>query len=598
MKNILKCVLQWSCLMLCLAASAHADDLLAVEEAFKPSLIQKDANTLVVHYEVADGYYVYRDRFKFLRLPDNTPVEAKIPPGKKKHDEYFGEVEYYRHAVDVELVSPDGFPAGTKISATSQGCADAGVCYPPMTVELTAAVATASAPASAKAADLIKDAAAAAPATSGDDAAQVFKDRGLFAVILFFFLAGLGLAFTACMYPLLPIISGIVVGQGQANSKMRSFTLSFVYVQGMAVTYAIAGIAAALSGSLISNALQNAWVLGAFGGFFVLMSLSMFGLFELQLPNALQSKLNDTSNRLPGGKWVPVFGMGALSALIVGPCVAPPLAAALGYIGASHDVLTGGLALYAMALGIGAPLIVVAVLGGHAMPKAGPWMTHVRQVFGVIMLLLALWMTRPVLPDWVFMGTLGVLAIGAGVQLSALDSIAHPTGWKRIWKSLGVVLLLVGVAQLLGVLAGSRDPLQPLRGVFGGGQVQAAEAPLPFKGIASEAELDAAIAAAQGKHVMLDFYADWCVSCKEMEHQTFTDAAVRAKLASVVLLKVDVTDNSANAKALLKRFGLFGPPGTIFYNHAGAELRAQRLVGFEAPAAFVQRLERVLANQG
>ncbi|HEY9103205.1 protein-disulfide reductase DsbD [Chitinimonas sp.] len=573
-------------------AAADPDELLPATEAFKPSVTRSSEKTATVKFEIADRYYLYRDQFKFSLQPGNGALKADFPAGKKKHDDYFGEVETYRHGVEIPLSSDTAFPAGAKIKVVSQGCADAGVCYPPETIELALADAT---PAAASAP---VPAAAVAPVADAGDGAGLFKQGSLFALLAFFFVAGLGLAFTACMYPLIPIVSGIVVGQGGGVSKGRGFALSLVYVQGMALTYALAGVAAALSGTLLSAALQNPWVLSVFALFFVLMALSMFGLFELQLPGALQSKLNDASNKLPGGRWVPVFVMGALSALIVGPCVAPPLAAALGYIGASGDVLRGGLALYAMALGIGLPLVVVGTVGGHVLPKAGPWMGVVKNVFGSLMLAVALWIASPVLPAWLYMLGWAVLAIGAGVALSALDTLPpHVKPGKRLAKALGVLLALLGVAQLAGLLAGGRDPLQPLKPFAGGGQAGVvAEHKLAFQPVASAAELDAAIAAAGGKPVMLDFYADWCVSCREMERFTFSDAKVQQQLAGLVLLKADVTANTAEHKALLKRFGLFGPPGTIFFGQGGAEV-GSRLIGFEEPEAFLQRLARLTATR-
>ncbi|MFC4161471.1 protein-disulfide reductase DsbD [Chitinimonas lacunae] len=565
-----------------LALAADESELLAPEVAFQHTLTQRDARTAVVVFKVAEGYYLYRDRFKFSLEPAGE-LNAELPPGKLKKDDYFGEVETYRNSVEIVLTASTPFPAGAKLKMTSQGCADAGLCYPPQTVSLALASAEAARPP------------ATAPPASGLDADNPFQGKSLPAVLLVFFVAGLGLAFTACMYPLIPIVSSIIVGQGAQVDKRRGFVLTFVYVQGMAVAYALAGIAAALSGTLLSAALQQPWVLGAFALFFVLMALSMFGLYDLQLPTALQSRLNDASNRLPGGRWLSVLVMGVLSALIVGPCVAPPLAAALGYIGASGDVLLGGAALYVMALGIGLPLIVVGVAGGHVLPKAGPWMTRVRSVFGVLMLALALWIARPVLDDWMVMLAVALLAIGAGIQLSALDPLpTHATGWKRLWKSFGLVLVLVGAAQMVGLLAGSRDPLQPLR-VLGGGGAVAAETGLPFQKVRSVAELDAAVVAAAGRPVMLDFYADWCVSCQEMERFTFADPRVRQRLAGAVLLKADVTANNVDDKALLARFKLYGPPGIIFFDRNGKQL-AERLVGFEKADPFLQRLDRALAG--
>ncbi|WP_269533098.1 protein-disulfide reductase DsbD [Chitinimonas sp. BJYL2] len=576
-------------------AAINPDELLPAAEAFKPTLQKNSDTEASVRFDIADGYYLYRDQFKFSLQPGEQALTAEIPPGKKKHDDYFGEVEVYRQNVTITLRSKQPMAADARIKIVSQGCADAGICYPPETVELPLSDGKAG-NASRAVSNLLGDAAGAAtpqaaPRTASDGA-DLFGSGKLLALLAFFFLAGLGLAFTACMYPLLPIVSGIIVGQGATVSRGRGFALAMVYVQGMALTYAVAGVAAALSGTLLSAALQNPWVLGAFAVFFVIMALSMFGLFELQLPNALQSRLNDASNRLPGGRWLPVFAMGALSALIIGPCVAPPLAAALGYIAASGDVVKGALALYVMALGIGLPLVLVGTLGGHVMPKAGPWMTAVRNVFGTVMLAVAIWIATPVLPSWLLMLAWSALALGAGVALSALDPLPpHAKAAKRLAKALGVMLVLAGAALLVGLLAGARDPLQPLK-PLAGAQAVAAEGKLPFQYVNSVDEFNAALAAARGKTVMLDFYADWCVSCREMERFTFSDAGVQRALGKLVLIKADVTANTPQHKALLKRFGLFGPPGTIFFDAQGKEIPA-RLIGFEAAEPFLQRLQQL-----
>ncbi|GLR13651.1 thiol:disulfide interchange protein DsbD [Chitinimonas prasina] len=574
------------------AANAEVDpnDLLPVNEAFKPSLVKTGEKTANLHFEIADGYYLYRDQLKFTLLPSGE-IKAEIPPGKKKQDDYFGEVETYRLALDIPLTSPVAFPPDAKLKLVSQGCADVGVCYPPETTELSLAGAVSgSAPAvGSKAVAAVLG--AAAPAAASAAVSGPFAGLDGWTLLLAFYLAGLGMAATVCMYPLIPIISSLIVGQGHSVGKLRGFVLAMAYVQGIAVVYAAVGAVAALTGSFLVAALQNMWVISALALVFVVLALSMYGLFSLQLPAALQSRVNDASNRLGGGHVVSVFLMGALSSLIVGACMGPPLAAGLGVVGARADVLYGMLAFYVMAMGVGTPLLLVGVLGGHVLPKAGAWMAAVKNVFGTLMLAVALWIASPVLPAWAYMLGWAMLAIGAGVALSALDSLprdAKPA--QRLGKAAGVLLLLVGAAQIVGLLAGNRDPLQPLKGL--GGAQAATEAKLPFRYVNSSAELDAAIAAAAGKTVMLDFYADWCVSCREMERFTFSDAQVQQKLAGMVLLKADVTANTEDHKALLKRFGLFGPPGTIFFGAKGEEI-GQRLIGFEAADAFLQRIAKL-----
>jgi thiol:disulfide interchange protein DsbD len=359
----------------------------------------------------------------------------------------------------------------------------------------------------------------------------------------------------------------------------------------MALTYAAAGVAAGLTGTLLSAALQNAWVLGAFALVFVALSLSMFGFYELQLPVALQSKLSEESGHLRGGRGVGVFLMGALSALIVGPCVAAPLAGALLYIGQTGDAVFGGTALFAMALGMGAPLIAVGTAGGSLLPKTGPWMEGVKKAFGVVLLATAVWLLGPVLPPVLPMLAWAALLIIPAIFLHALDPLPpHARGWQRFWKGIGIVMLLTGAALLIGALAGSRDPLQPLAGLRGSAVAGEAKK-LPFEPVRSPAELERRLAAVD-RPVMLDFYADWCVSCKEMEKFTFADAAVQAKLAGFTLLKADVTANTADDKALLARFGLFGPPGIIFFDRRGKEIAGVRVVGYQEAAVFLKTLER------
>ena len=567
---------------------AHAEEFLDPAVAFKPSVRALDGQTLEVSYEIAKGYYLYRDKFRFAVDGDAATLGQPVfPKGKEKEDDTFGKVEvYYKTvAIRVPVERNASGPLALDLKVTAQGCADAGVCYPPQTQPL-----------SVKLPDPATTPSAALPGAAGEGdesgmIAATLKNAGFWAILAFFFVAGLGLSLTPCVFPMIPILSGIIAGQGHKASHARGFALSLAYVLGMAVTYAAAGIAAGLTGTLISSALQNAWVLGSFALVFVVLSFSMFGFYELQLPTALQSKLSEESGHLQGGRGIGVFLMGALSALIVGPCVAAPLAGALLYIGQTGDAVLGGTALFVMALGMGAPLIAVGIAGGSLLPKTGPWMEGVKKAFGVLLLATAVWLVSPVMPAVASMLAWSLLLIVPAIYLHALDPLPpHAKGWQRFWKGIGIVMLLTGAALLIGALSGSRDPLQPLAGLRGTA-VAAETKHLPFQRVTSVADLEARIAAA-GKPVMLDFYADWCVSCKEMEKFTFSDTAVQAKLASFTLLQADVTANSADDKALLARFGLFGPPGIIFFDPKGQEIKTVRVVGFQDAVQFAKTLQK------
>ncbi|MDK9691333.1 protein-disulfide reductase DsbD [Azospira sp.] len=580
-RRLLPCLI-----LLGLALPVAAQEFLDPLVAFKPEARALDDKTVEVRYSIAKGYYLYRDKFRFAAegATLGTPV---FPAGKQKHDDNFGDVEVYYKSVAIRLplsANPSG-PITLKV--TAQGCADAGVCYPPQEQKLSV---TLPAPGSAP---------AAVPDAAGDESGHIaglLQNAGFWLAVSTFFGFGLLLALTPCVFPMIPILSGIIVGQGHHVSRSKSFLLSLAYVLGMAVTYAALGVAAGLTGTLLSAALQNPWVLGAFAAVFVVLSFSMFGFYELQLPSFLQSKLSEEASHLHGGHLAAVFAMGALSAVIVGPCVAAPLAGALLYIGQSGDAVLGGAALFAMALGMGVPLLLVGLSATTLLPRSGPWMEAVKKAFGVILLGTALWLVSPVLPAALVMAGWALLLIVPAVFMHALDPLpATAKGWQRFWKGIGIVMLLAGAALVVGLAAGSRDPLQPLKGVVaanaaaGGG----AEAPaLPFVRVKSVADLEARVKAA-GKPVMLDFYADWCVSCKEMERFTFADPKVRAKLAGFTLLQADVTANSEDDKALLQRFKLFGPPGIIFFDAAGQEIAGLRVVGFQEATPFLQVLQRV-----
>lgn len=575
-KRMLSLLLCWvSLLPIC-----HATDFLPPAKAFRADARLADPQTIELRYQIADGYYLYRERFKFqLEGAEPKLGKAIFPAGQIKQDPNFGKVEVYHRELRIQLPLSAPISGPLVLKATSQGCADAGLCYPPFTQTLalspTAAVSS-------------QDKEIVSP-----DADNPFRHKSFAAVIGFFYLAGIGLAFTACMYPLIPILSGIIVGDGHHSDKLRGFALSFTYVQGMAITYALAGIAAGLSGTLLSTWLQNPWVLGGFSLFFVVMAGAMYGFYQVQMPSFIQTSLTERSNHLKGGRIPSVLVMGALSALIVGPCVAPPLALALSYIGSSGDVVLGGSGLYAMALGMGTPLIAVGVFGGHLLPRAGAWMNAVKAVFGTLMLAMALYVATPLLSPLLYMLAWAALLIICAIYMHALDPLPNnASGGRKLIKGIGVIALLAGAALLIGALAGNRDVLQPLKGLQLA-QANANVAPQKplFQRVSSIAQLEQQLANAKGRPVMLDFYADWCVSCKEMERFSFSDPQVRAEMGKMLLLQADVTANNADDSALLKRFGLFGPPAIVFFSADGT-LQRQRVVGYLPPDQFLPILKQ------
>jgi len=618
-------------LCLCLGGTAHAaseDDFLPPEQAFRFAARQLDPQTVEVRFDVADGYYLYRDRFAFAAQPASVRLGTPVfPPGKVKFDETFGkEMETYHGGVTIR-VPVASLPADGKwsLAVTSQGCADKGLCYPPQEHVFkvgggmldglfgkrarpesspAGAAAQAEGAGSVGSADSV-GAAPAAPAPAArlpaavdenDRIAGALASRNLGLVAALFFGLGLLLTFTPCVLPMVPILSSIVVGEHVTRG--RALLVSLSYVLGMAVVYTGVGVAAGLLGEGLSAALQAPWVLALFAALMVALSLSMFGLYELQLPQHWQARLTESSNRRQGGQLVGAAVMGAISALIVGPCVTAPLAGALAYIARTGDAVTGGGALFAMALGMGVPLVLVGVGAGNLLPRAGRWMEMTKRFFGFLLLGVALWMVSPVLPAWALMtGWAALLLVGA-VFLSAFDALGpDPHGLARVGKGLGLLAALAAAILLLGLASGGRDPLQPLAHLAALRAVPEATAGrLPevrFERVRSLAELDARVAraAAAGQPVLLDFYADWCVSCKEMERFTFSDERVRARLSGVVMLQADVTRNNADDRALLKRFGLFGPPGIILYGADGRE-RPVRVIGYQPAARFLDSLSR------
>jgi thiol:disulfide interchange protein DsbD len=563
-----------------------ADNLLEPEKAFRFSAQLVDSSAIEISFAIADGYYMYRDKFRFA-AEGNPAVRLgtpELPAGRRHKDEFFGEVETYRKSV--RIVLPVQGEGRFDLKVVSQGCADVGVCYVPMESKASLRLAAAEAPTSGRTTPSLSIFA------SDFEIARLFEGSLIF-VIAAFFGFGLLLTFTPCVLPMIPILSGIIAGEGNSIDKRRATALSVTYVLGMALAYAIAGVAAAYSGSLLAAALQNAWVLGAFALLFVFLALSMFGLYELQLPGFLHQRLNSAHQRLRGGRIASVAAMGVLSAVIVSPCVAAPLAGALLYISQTRDVALGGAALFAMALGMGVPLVAVGVTEGALLPKAGAWMVGVRKFFGVLLLAVAIWVISPVIPLMAQMLAWGALLVGSAVFLRAIDPVpADASGWWRLWKALGIVALIAGVALLVGAFLGGGEPLRPLAGLTS--KSQPAAQPLPWMRVASLGELETKLRS-PGKPVMLDFYADWCVSCKEMEAFTFSDPKVRAELDRMLLLQVDVTANSDDDRALLKRFSLFGPPGIIFFDAEGREIKGLRVIGYQGPERFLKTLSLATA---
>ena len=575
-----------------LTGSGANDEILPVDQAFQLDTDMPSATDVVLHWRVTDGYYLYRDKIK-VELPDAPGVTIgalNLPKGEVKQDEFFGRMEIYKH--DFQARAPLSGRAPTTgpvtLMVTYQGCAEAGICYPPVIKRVAldlAGLNDAANPVAAATAPGFN-----APLPEQDRIAQTLASGRTWITLLSFFGFGLLLAFTPCVFPMVPILSGLIVGQGKDITTARAFLLSLAYVLAMALTYTIAGVCAALFGANLQAAFQNPWMLGSFSALFVLLAMSLFGFYELQVPASLQGKLTDISNRQRGGTLFGAAIMGLLSALIVGPCVAAPLAAALIYIGKTGDAVLGGSALFMLSLGMGAPLLVLGTSAGKLLPRAGAWMNTVKAVFGVLLLGVAVWMLERILPGAITMTLWAALLIVSGVYMGALERLQpDASGWRKFWKGIGLVILLYGALLLVGAGSGGNDVLRPLEGTrLAGASAAVPVKTLGFTRIKSLSDLNDALATASagGKAVMLDFYADWCVSCKEMEKYTFTDPAVRQMLNERVLLQADVTANDAQDQALLQHFGLIGPPSILFFSPQGRECDTRRVMGFLKPEQF------------
>ncbi len=600
---------------------------LPVDDAFRLDVALGSDGAILARWDLEEGYYLYRHAFEVaVRGADGgtAPVllgAPEIPPGIAKVDEYFGDVEVYYQQAQLRVPVAEG-RGRVEVGISYQGCADAGLCYPPetkwVTLDLVAAnAAGTSVPGTsvqgtsvqgtsvpgAGAAAGAAGAASQLPQTEEQALARVLAGGGLLTALALFFLGGVGLAFTPCVLPMVPILSSIIVGQTGVVTRARSFGLSLAYVLGMALTYATVGMLVGLFGASLNlqAALQSPPVLIFFAATFVALSMSMFGFYELQLPARWQSGLNALGDKVGGGRHFSVFVMGALSALVVSPCVSAPLAGALIYLSTTGDAVLGGLALLALGLGMGLPLLVIGA-GGHLLPKAGAWMNAVKAVFGVGLLAVAIWMLERVVPAGITLALWAGLAIGVGVYLGALD-FSPRAGWRQLWKATGAFSLIYGVLLMIGAASGAEDPLKPLArfGVAAGTGVQPGQSGAPaWRAVASLDDIrrELSLARAAGEPALLDLYADWCISCKVMERSVFPQPEVAGRLRQFRLLRADVTRNSADDKALLDAYGLFGPPSLVFFGADGVEMSDARIQGEIGARPLAAHLAAVLARAG
>ncbi len=567
---------------------AAMPSFLMPDEAFKPTLSKLNDTTYELRIELGKDIYLYEDRTVIRDVDPNDGIDLHVKNlmTAVKH----GEDKVYVESPRFELTFSGTTPKAVKVLLEYQGCSEQGLCYNPMEKEFTLNVDA-----------TMLQSTATPPVEEGtlsesDEIAEIFKSGTLLSVLVAFFGFGLFLALTPCVFPMIPILSSIIVSQGEHMSAKRGFFLSLVYVLAMAMAYTIAGILAGLFGSNIQAALQNPVVLTLFALIFVALAISMFGFFEIGIPQSWQTRISKYSGKAgEKGGVVGVAIMGFLSALIVGPCIAPPLAGALIYIGQTGDALLGGAALFVMSMGMGVPLLIIGTGAGKFMPRPGGWMNTVSKVFGVMMLGIAIWMLSRIIPDALSMLLWAVLLIVSAVYMGVLEPLKEGTrGFNALFKGLGVVMLLYGMALIYGALTGAANPLNPLehvnRGATNVSQQHSSSTKVHFTTVRSLAELEAEIAKAKGKRILVDFYADWCTSCKELEHVTFKDPDVIKKMSDFVLIQADVTDNGDQEKALMKAYNVFGPPAILFFDKHGTIMKGKAIVGYKAPNEFLELL--------
>ncbi len=575
------------------------DDPLPVTEAFPLSVERIAPDAVTVQWDTRKAYYLYKDKIRF-ELPGGEAeiADSRLPSGEIKDDPYFGPMEVLYGPVQAHVQFDRPIDDELLLRVHYQGCADAGLCYPPEQTDFQLAAFTGSSTSGNAVGSTV--ATPPAPQDEGMRLSTLLAEGSLPLILGAFFAAGLLLAFTACLYPMIPILSGLIAGDRHRKSGLRAFLLSLTYVEATAITYALAGVAAGLSGVAIQADLQNPWVLGSFAALFVLLALGMFGVYELQMPSAWQSRIDALSRNQRGGTFIGVAIMGVLSTLIVGACSGPALIAALAFISSTGDAWLGGLALFTLANGMGLPLLLIGTAAGKWLPRSGPWMTAVRQVFGVLFLAVALWMVERLIPSHIALALWGVLLLGCAVFLGALDHLTSESdALPRLRKAGGLVLLIWGALLLLGAAAGSNNFWQPLTALrVSDGAAVANNAAPRFEPVASLPELERALTAARqaGQPVVVDVYADWCVYCVQLERETFPDPAVQQSLAQARLLRIDVTAMNESDKALLQSLDVFLPPAVIFYGADGTERRQYRVAGFLPPDEFASRARRALAQ--
>ena len=584
----------------------EANELLEPEIAFAASARAISQNAVVVRFDIAEGYYLYRDKLGF-RIAEGEGIElgpVNPPDGILIEDEFFGETETYRDSVEILVPVLRGVDdvAEIVLAVDYQGCADLGVCYPPLTQDVAVTFATTLADEADELPAIGADRAALGdgPVTEQDRIAAQLADGRIWLVALAFFGFGLLLTFTPCVFPMIPILSNIIVGQKDLTTR-KAFFISLAFVLAMAFTYTLAGVFAGLAGANLQAAFQNPWIIGGFVLVFIALAMSMFGFYELQMPSGIQSRLANISNKQEGGTLVGAAIMGFLAALIVGPCVTAPLVGALLYISQTGDAFLGGLALFSLSMGMGAPLLAIGTSAGKILPKAGPWMDAVKAVFGVGLLAMGIWLLERVIPGEIALFLWSSLFIVTAIYMGALQSVSESaSGWRTLWKGIGLVLLVYGVILMIGAATGGKDMFRPLAGlstpatmVVGSDGVQRATQ-MEFTKVDSIADVEREVAVAQQRNqpVFLDFYADWCVDCVRLERTTFQDPRVIQAMSQVHLLKADVTANTAEHRDLMRAFNLFGPPAMIFYDADGTELRNYRAVGYMNAERFLAHVEQ------